>query len=52
VRFQAIFAAPLLLMSALANFCFFTDANVGYILAYKALIEGLFLNQNFVNSFI
>nr|SVE94255.1 EOG090X06SF [Simocephalus serrulatus] len=40
LRFQAAIASPLLLMSALSNFCFFTDANVGYVLARKAVYEG------------
>nr|SVE73574.1 EOG090X06SF [Daphnia atkinsoni] len=40
IRFQAAVAAPLLLMSALSNFCFFTNASVGYILAKKAVYEG------------
>ncbi|XP_032785752.2 protein-cysteine N-palmitoyltransferase HHAT isoform X1 [Daphnia magna] len=40
LRFQAAVASPLLLMSALSNFCFFTDAGVGYILAKKAVYEG------------
>nr|SVE74200.1 EOG090X06SF [Daphnia barbata] len=40
LRFQAAAASPLLLMSALSNFCFFTDANVGYLLARKAIYEG------------
>nr|SVE72954.1 EOG090X06SF [Ceriodaphnia reticulata] len=40
LRFQAAAASPLLLMSALSNFCFFTDANVGYLLARKAVYDG------------
>nr|SVE93635.1 EOG090X06SF [Scapholeberis mucronata] len=42
VRFQAAIASPLLLLSALSNFCFFTDANVGYLLARKGIYEGGF----------
>nr|SVE75196.1 EOG090X0844 [Daphnia dolichocephala] len=41
LRFQAAVASPLLLMSALSNFCFFTDANVGYLLARKAIYEAV-----------
>ncbi|XP_046651167.1 protein-cysteine N-palmitoyltransferase Rasp-like isoform X2 [Daphnia pulicaria] len=40
LRFQAAVASPLLLVSALSNFCFFTDAKVGYVLAQKAVYEG------------
>ena len=37
----AIVASPLLLMSALSNFYFFTDFNVGTILARKAVLDGM-----------
>nr|CAH0098428.1 unnamed protein product [Daphnia galeata] len=40
LRFQAAASSPLLLVSALSNFCFFTDAKVGYLLAQKAVYEG------------
>nr|SVE92407.1 EOG090X06SF [Megafenestra aurita] len=40
IRFQAAISSPLLLMSALSNFCFFTDANVGFVLARKAIYDG------------
>ena len=40
IRLKAAIASPLLLMSALSNFCFFTDTTVGYLLARKAIYDG------------
>jgi len=40
IRLKAAVASPLLLMSALSNFCFFTDTTVGYLLARKAIYDG------------
>lgn len=50
LRFQAAAASPLLLMSALSNFCFFTDANVGYLLARKAVYDGISFNRVFFSK--
>ena len=41
LRFQAVFGAPLFLMSCLSNFTFFTNEDVGYVFFYKAVIEGM-----------
>nr|SVE69817.1 EOG090X06SF [Eubosmina coregoni] len=48
LRFEAAACSPLLLISALSNFCFFTDANVGFILASKAILEGGALRLLFI----
>ena len=43
IRLEALVSAPLLLMSALSNFYFFTNMAVGTILARKAFVEGYLL---------
>jgi len=41
-RLKAVASAPLLLMSILSNFYFFTDIGVGNILTRKAILDGNF----------
>ena len=45
LRLQAVFGAPLFLMSCLSNITFFTNADVGYIIFNKAVIEGILCND-------
>ncbi len=52
LRFQAVFGAPLVLMSCLTNLIFLTNADVGYVFFYKAVIEGMKCNVELNNNSI
>ena len=45
LRLQAVFGAPLFLMSCLSNITFFTNADVGYVIFNKAVFEGILCND-------